>query len=176
MYNPAVSTDSVMEHIALRVYHHTYYQTLTRLFEGDLCFIYWAFSALDRYSGERTGKRGRHAAKTHGSDSNPGWLFSAVWHVVTCSTHWAKPVPCLLCSMYNYSDWFLSWSLAFTLEPEVTMFGWKCRMICFQLMLASMVNNKLGFVSLTYKKKSSLFSSQIWNIDLCDSLLDKLTS
>lgn len=48
MYNPAVSTDSVMEHIAPRVYHHKYYQKLTRLFEGDLCFIYWAFSALDR--------------------------------------------------------------------------------------------------------------------------------
>lgn len=43
MYNPAFSTDSVMVHIALRVYHHKYYQKLMRLFEGDLCFIYWAF-------------------------------------------------------------------------------------------------------------------------------------
>lgn len=36
---------------------------------------------------------GRHAPKVRGSDSNPGWTVSAVWHVAAHSTHWAKPAP-----------------------------------------------------------------------------------
>lgn len=126
MYNPAVSTDSVMVHISLRVYHHKYCQKLMCLFEGVLCFIYYwgPFSALlDRYSREMTGKHGRQAAKGHGSDSNPGWPFgmwSPAQYIVLnqcprCPVFYAVCITTVTGSCLE--------ALLSTLEPEVTMFG-----------------------------------------------------
>lgn len=49
----------------------------------------------DRKGGaEREGER--HAAKGRGSDPNPDWPLSAVWHVADCSKHRAKLAPNLL--------------------------------------------------------------------------------